>query len=203
VVKPCRQLVEKDNIRIVEQGEGDKNALFLAAREGLIPVVALFPNAPRLEQRLIRDSLFIKGREQVENFPHLELGYQFRFLKLNADAFRELPALTMGVESQDAHLTLKRPAQPDHRLDGAGLAGSIGADGAKDFAAPHLERDVIDGGDLAIPFGQMMNGNDRGMCPNVHLVFRPYVCDQKANQRSGKAKDEREQPHPPPVSGKC
>ena len=62
-----------------------------------------------------------------------------RLLKLNADPFRNLCALTLRVHPQHAHLALEGPAQSHDRLDSTRLAGPIGAHDAENLALPHLK----------------------------------------------------------------
>src|SRR6202030_2877285 len=86
-VEPGGELVEKDDLRIVDQCEGDEQALLLASREVHEPGRALVSHAELLEQTVTVDGLLlIKRCPEVDCLPHFDSLLQLRLLELNPDA---------------------------------------------------------------------------------------------------------------------
>ena len=81
-------------------------------------------------------------------------------------------------------------------LHGRGLAAAVGAEEAEDLAAPDLEADVVDGGEIAEPARQSF-GDDRGRT----VVGRPWRHDEVGARfvASGLERDDRPLPGAAPV----
>src|ERR1700722_15726103 len=94
------ELVEEHNFRIVDQREGDEEALLLASREIHEPGVALVGKAGLIEQALGVCRLFLVERSpQVHGFPNFYPLLKLRLLELHADAVLQFVDLTEGIET--------------------------------------------------------------------------------------------------------
>ena len=99
---------------------------------------------------------------------HLEV-LQHRHLGKDDAALRDVGQAArqhlIGPEARDV-LAVEHDAaagrvhEAHHGLEGGGLARAVGADDADDLAAAHVERDVMQDVDLAVPGGQMLRGED-------------------------------------------
>src|SRR5580693_1577709 len=78
-VEPGGELVEKDDLRIVDQCEGDEQALLLPSGEVHEPGRALVSQAELLEQTVAVDGFFlVKRRPEVDCLPHFDSLLQLR-----------------------------------------------------------------------------------------------------------------------------
>ena len=67
-------------------------------------------------------------------------------------------SMRLAEQSRLAFAGRQQAGQHFHRR---GLAAAVGADKAEDLAAPDVEIDMIDGGEIAEAAGQPSRGNDR------------------------------------------
>src|SRR5580658_3222666 len=150
-VKPGGQLVEKHQLRIVDQREGNKQALFLASGKIHEPGVALIGEAELLEQACTVDRfLAVKGRPEVDCLPDLDSLLQLRLLELDSDSVLQFVYLAEGVETENRDGAPVGLAKPFDALHGGGLSGAIGPDQAEDLTLEDFERCLLDGYGLAI-----------------------------------------------------
>src|SRR3546814_8494360 len=87
--------------------------------------------------------------------------------------------IALRVLAHDAHRARADVGQAQQHPDGGGLARPVGAEQAEDFAAPDLERDVVDGAQTAVPLGYAMR------LDQVVVHRRPNL--EKATTRTSKA----------------
>ena len=86
---------------IVDERQGDEQALLLAARQRHEPRVALVGEAQLLEQAIaVADRLLVERRPQVDRLPHLDALLQVRLLQLHADPFLQLIDVAKRIEAQ-------------------------------------------------------------------------------------------------------
>ena len=86
-IQPCRGLIQKDQLRIVDQGQSEQQTLALSA--GNLARVA-FQNIRKrtqLDQFRNGQGAAIELFEQLQRFAHRQEFLQRRMLKLNADLF--------------------------------------------------------------------------------------------------------------------
>src|SRR6202522_4411587 len=85
------EVVEKHNLGVVDEREGDEQALLLAAGKVHEPGVSLVGKAELLEQVFgVRGFLFIERRPEIDCLPNLDALLQLCLLQLYADAFLKL-----------------------------------------------------------------------------------------------------------------
>jgi hypothetical protein len=72
----------------------------------------------------------------------------------------EVGAQPRDVVLVEDHAPRARREESHDGLEGGRLARAVGADDADDLAAAHVERDVMQDVDLAVPGGQMLRDED-------------------------------------------
>ena len=115
-VEPGGHLVEKDELRIVDQRQGDEQALALPAGEPVKGGLALVREAPLLHDLPPVVPAGGDRGEQVERLPHAHVVGQRRLLQLGADAAAQLARLGRADRG--------RARAPRRRRPCAGPAGT-------------------------------------------------------------------------------
>src|SRR6185436_20915277 len=86
------------------------------------------------------------------------------FEELRLVGHERQPSLRFDAGFDDV-VAVNRDVAGARRLDAddapqrRGLAGAVGADEADDFAGPDLERKIVDGLELAVDLGQVLDGD--------------------------------------------
>src|SRR6185436_5054009 len=78
-----------------------------------------------------------------------------------AHAARQAAAIAEGIEAAGAHAAAVHLQEPEHRAQGGGLPGAVGADEPEGLATLHLERDPVHRGDLAVAANQPLHADER------------------------------------------
>src|SRR5437868_9740908 len=109
-------------------------------------------------QRVLVQILQLQNRAHV--FRHGELAEDRRLLRQIRQASARPP-----VDRQSGQILaveLDRPAvgghEPDDHIEARRLAGAVGPEQAHDFAAQHIERDIVNDRARLIPFAKMRGG---------------------------------------------
>ena len=160
-VEPVGGLVEDQHLGRVQQRARQRQTLLVAERELSRPPVRV-----RLEpQPLDRLGDRIVGRAgepplDLEVLAHGEVRVRRRALDEEADP-RE-PALVAIPHSlaEHAHLARSRSDEAEQHADRRGLAGAVPAEKPVDLAAPHVEAERVDGGDVAVALRERARGDD-------------------------------------------
>src|SRR6185503_15124485 len=80
-VQSRRQLVEKDDLRVVDQGERNEQTLLLSARERHEPGVPLLGESQLFEQSRPVNGRLVQRCQEIDGFPHLDSLLELRLLK--------------------------------------------------------------------------------------------------------------------------
>ena len=123
-------------LRLAHEGEGDREALLLAA--GQVPVVrvALLGQPEVVDQRPRIGRIRVERREQLEGLADGHAVGQLALLELDADERPETIAIPSGVEPEDADRAAVGRAQTGDRLDGRRLAGAVRVRGCRRSRPP-------------------------------------------------------------------
>src|SRR5579863_2360470 len=89
-VEPGGQLIQKNYFRIVDQSQGDEQALFLPARQSHEPGIPLIVEAELFQQALAVHGLGVKRGPQVHGLPHLDPLLELRLLELHSNPVLKL-----------------------------------------------------------------------------------------------------------------
>jgi len=102
-VEPRRQLVEKHDLGIVDQRQGDEQSLLLPARQVHEPGIALVGESQLVEQPVtVRRLSLVKRRPKVHGLPDLDPLLELRLLQLRPDPVLE-------------RVHIAKRVQPEHR----------------------------------------------------------------------------------------
>ena len=109
-VETGRRLVEEDDLGVVDQGEGDRQALALAARQ--LPGLSACRRSPRSRKSMswsVGSGPRVEAPEQVEDLDHGQLRVELGGLEGDPDPLLERVRLADGVDPEDLELAA-RPA---------------------------------------------------------------------------------------------
>ena len=127
-IQPCGGFVQKQQFGVAEQGQGQQQALTLAAGElAAVPVDELAKGA-QLDEQLPWQGVGIEAGEQAQGVAHRQKILQRRVLELDADAGAIVGAAG-GAMKQD--LAAVRGEDPLEQLYGGGLARPVRAEQAE------------------------------------------------------------------------
>ena len=125
------------------------------ARIGLHEIVGALGQARPCAIRCCARSRRTRRREIVEAavdvdvLPSGEVEVGGQRLRNHADRFAHAHRVARDVEAGDETLARGRHDQRRQHPAERGLARAVGSEQAEQFAAPHLEVDVVDGGEVA------------------------------------------------------
>ena len=148
------QLVEDDQARAADEGEGDRQALLLAAGQLPVAGVALLRQAQAGDERLGVGVRGVEGRVQVDRLGDGQLVGQLALLELDADQLPGLGAVPVRVDAEDPDAAAVGAAQALGALDGGGLARAVRAEDAEDLALADAQAEVVDRDLLAVALAQ-------------------------------------------------
>ena len=83
-----------------------------------------------------------------------QLVIEGELLRHIADHAFDLLQVARHIQAGDARLTVAGPEQAAEQADDGGFAGAIGTQETEDGALADLEADVVNGSEVAKPFGQ-------------------------------------------------
>jgi hypothetical protein len=119
--------------------------------------------------------------------PGREVLVEAGVLEDDAEALARLVARARGVEAVDLDRPARRPEQGREHLDRRRLPRAVGAEEGEDLAAPDVERDVVDGGELAEAADDVLHANDRFR--GAHVPFLCLAAGARVPARSPRAAD--------------
>ena len=148
------------DLRLAHEGEGDREALLLAA--GQLPVlrVALLGQPEVLDEGIGIGRVGVERREQLDGLGDRHALGQLALLELDADDRSQAITILLGIEPEDADRPAVGLAQAGDRLDGRRLAGAVRAEDAEDLALLDGERHAVDGRVRAVVLGELGDFDD-------------------------------------------
>ena len=158
--RPVVSFVEEHELRVVDEGQGDEQALFLASRQRHEPGVPLVEQPELFEKGVAVDRVGVERRPQMQRFPHSDALLELGLLKLDANAILELIDVSKWIEREDRHRSSLRCPKPFDTLHRRGLASAVGADEAEDLALPNLEGNIVDGNLRAVALADAIDPDD-------------------------------------------
>ncbi len=166
-VEAGRRLVEEQQLGLVDERAGDRQAALHPARHVLDLVARPLRELGEVEQLVGAAGAFRAAEAEVPAVDHevladRELVVERVLLGHDAEARPDLRTVPFGVQAQDGQRAVadRRDAR-DHPHRG-GLAGAVGAQEAERFAGRDVEVDGVHGGELAEPLGQSAGMDERG-----------------------------------------
>ena len=162
------RLVEDEHLGIVQDGLRESDALPIAFRE-LSAVAVRHVVDARAAHRFLdavlplarRHPLGLDARDELQILAHRHLGIERRRFRQIAGAALGLDRLVEHVESGDDRLAFRRRHVAGQNAHGRRLAGAVRAEEAEDFSPLDAEVQIVDRGDAAVAFGEVLNLNQR------------------------------------------
>src|SRR5437879_581446 len=160
------RLVEKQDLRRVQQPAGDLEAALHAAGERLHQVVAPLPQlehpqeqftplAPGVPRHVVQHPV------DVHVLPRRELAVETRILEHDAEALADFRAMGGDVETVELERARRRMQQGGEHPDGRGLAGAVRPEERENLPGSHIEGDVVDGHDVPERLDDVLDADDR------------------------------------------
>ena len=163
-VEPGRRLVEEDDAGVVDQGQGDREALLLPARK-LVDQAGALLLEPDHRQQVVDPRLggghVVEPGEELQQLGGRQVVEERRRLKLDADDPADRVAAGHGVEPGDADRAGVGGAQALDHLQGRRLSGAVGAEDAEDLPLGDEQVDAGDGGEAAVALDEAAGLDDR------------------------------------------
>ena len=156
------RLVEEEDLRVVDQRDGDGKPLLLPAGEFPGLAAGLFRQLDFRQLLPGIDFAVIAGGKDVDQFGKRQVLEERRTLKLDADDRFDGVRLLANVAAFNMNVAGGRPFQPFDHFQRGGFAGAVGADDAEGLAAVDRKGDVVDGREAAVPFRQVRDFNAGG-----------------------------------------
>src|SRR5258705_7045882 len=92
-------LVEKNQLRVVDQSQGEGEALLLTSGEGAVESVALLRELETLEELGCVHVARVKGREGLQRLSNPDFFRKIGSLQTDTDTIFQLIALAVGIET--------------------------------------------------------------------------------------------------------
>src|SRR5262249_28035253 len=159
-VQPAGRLVEKDQRGIVDEREGQREALPLSAGEVLRIGARLVLQRHLTQQRVWRDGPGVERTEERDGLAHLEVLEEAGGLKLHADARLNRAPVAPNIQPVNQHSSAVGGPYAFEDVKGRGFARAIGAEQTKDLAALDREADAIHRGQAAIALDEVLRLDD-------------------------------------------
>jgi len=161
-IEAGERLVEDEQARVMEQRGGDENALLHAlgvSRDG-----GVAPGTKReqseqaigfgLEQGLVKAA---EATYQLQVLETGEMGVDVRFFGDVAEGSSKAVEVLTDVAAIEQDATVAGLKEAGDELDCSRFAGSIGADVPDDLSSLNAEADVIESGNAAVAFGEVID----------------------------------------------
>ncbi len=112
------------------------------------------------QQRLRRDGFGIEGAEERDGLAHLKVLEEAGGLKLHTDARLDRTPVATDIQPIDQDGSTIGGAYAFEDIKSRGLARAVGAEQAKDLAAPDGEADAIHRGQTTVALDNVLRLND-------------------------------------------
>jgi hypothetical protein len=129
----------------------------------------------------------VERAEQAQRLLRRELFSKTCLLKLDAETLPQFLVVRAPFEPEHLDVPLVRLEQSFENLDRGGLARAVRAEQTEAFAAPHRERQAVNGNYVTVAFPQMLAADSRGVdhgqriCRSTRNIakckmHRPALC---------------------------
>jgi len=97
-VEPRGEFIEKHDLRIVDQRQGDEQPLLLASRERHEPGVPLVGKTELFQQAIAVDCHGVEGGPEVKRLPYLDPLLELRLLELHSNTTLQRINIAKGID---------------------------------------------------------------------------------------------------------
>src|SRR5579871_5768883 len=154
------RLVEEKHGRLVQDRAPERETLLPAAREKSGEAGSAFFDPGHFQHigfalgaAGLRNA--VDAAEEIDVLFHSEVVVEREFLRHVPDVMLDGFRLGHDVESADRGGAGGWQKQSAEHADGGGFSGAVRSEEAEDFAAPDVERDVVDGEEVAEAFDEV------------------------------------------------
>src|SRR5262249_35964545 len=167
-------LVEEEDARVVDEGHGQGEALFLATGKLVVKGAAFFFEAETPEQVVDIAGALVKAGEEADGFADAQLVRQGSGLQGGANLVFQGDGIFLGIEAADGDRAAVGDAEAFHYLHGAGFAGAVGAEQTEDFAFLDGKADAANGFDIVVAFDKILYLQDGSGHSWEGISYRSY-----------------------------
>src|SRR5579883_297894 len=193
------RLVEKQDFGRVQQAASDFEAALHAPRKLLDGIVAPVPKLEQAQQTFHAFFAnlawnFVKDTVQIEIFPGGQLVIEAGILENDAEPFACFGVFDRGIEAIQLHRAARGLQQRGQHFDGGCLSGAVGTQERKDLALAYIERNIVDGGEVAVFFDKVPHLDHPAILLRFDLVWegnfysRVFAAASKAERDSANAR---------------
>ena len=127
-VEAGRRLVEEEDLGLVDERQGQREALPLAAGEGVEGTVGFLAQGEAVDELIDVGPGAVEGAEQPQGLARRDLVLQRGGLQRDADPLLDAIGLPQRVHVAQPDRAAVGAAQADDAFDGRGLAGAVRAE---------------------------------------------------------------------------
>src|SRR5262249_16003757 len=150
-----------DQVRIADDGAGEREPLLLPARQLADSRRSLFVQLHEPNRFVDRASLRVEAAEHAHRFFDGELVGELRLLTLNAQALAQLVLVARPPQTEELDAAGVGGEKTLADLDRRRLAGTVGAEQAETLASGDREIESIHGFDVAVVLAQTFDEQGR------------------------------------------
>src|SRR5882762_5439274 len=136
-------LVEKNQLGIVDQSQGQCETLLLSAGQSAVECVAFLRELQALQELGRIHVACVKRREGLQCLSNPDFLRKIRGLQTNANAVFELVTLSIGIVTENLDAPCGTGTQPFENLDGRGLPCTVWSQQTENFSGLNLEVDAL------------------------------------------------------------
>ena len=143
------RLVEQHELRVVDEGAGNREALLHAAREGTSTIVRAMVELDQAQQLVDASARFrslqpVQARKERQVLTCGQIAVKHRLVRDETDAGTQNVGLFKGVDTENPQLTASRPRQKGKLAQKRGLSGAIGAKDGEERALWQLQVEAVE-----------------------------------------------------------
>ncbi len=157
-------LIQDDELGAREESLRDAKALFHAVGEGLHLVAPPLGESDGGEGTVdcLRADAAVKRADDLEVAPGAQVGIEIGAFDQAADAPERGRAAAVDALAKELDEAAGGAHQGEHHPDRRAFAGAVGAEEAEDFAAMHVQAQILDCPAAPVAFGKPFGPDDGG-----------------------------------------
>ncbi len=152
--------VEEHCDGVVDECDGDREALFLSAGEVFVLGLGAFGEVDFFESFFGGHVGAVKGGEEFDGLFEVEVVEEGVLLELDSDHAFDAGWISGYVYACDVGFAAVEVTEALKDLDSGGLAGAVGSEHSEDFAATDFEGDTVYGDDVFVSLVEVADLDD-------------------------------------------
>ena len=160
-IKAGRGLIEEDQHGIINQGQRQRQALLLPARQSFVFGVTLLPKAQTPEKDVYIGIARITNGKQPNHFDDPGAVCDSRILKADPNPVFQLVALDRGIKTENGHRAGGDTAKAFKDFYDGSFSSAVGSEQSEDFAFLDIKVHAVNSAHVAVRLAKTAN-DDRG-----------------------------------------